>query len=83
MPAMAVADSAQFNITVQPLSVALKTFADQANMQVPYRYDEVAGIKGNAVSGKLDKHAALARLLQHTGLEAVYTAQNAATIRPD
>lgn len=81
MPAMAVADSARFHIAAQPLSVALKTFADQANMELLYKYDDVSGIKGNAVSGELEKHTALERLLRHTGLEAVYTAPNAATIR--
>jgi outer membrane receptor protein involved in Fe transport len=82
VPAMAMADAARFNITAQPLPAALKAFADQAHMQVLYQYDAVSGATGNAVSGKLDKHAALEQLLKNTGLEAVYSSETAATIRP-
>jgi len=80
--AIAMADSARFSITAQPLSSALKTFADQANMQLLYKSSEVSGITGNAVSGELDKRVALELLLKNTGLAAVYSSDTAATIRP-
>jgi outer membrane receptor for ferric coprogen and ferric-rhodotorulic acid len=82
IPAMAMADSARFNIAAQPLPQALKAFADQAHMQVLYQYDAVAGATGNAVSGTLEKRDALERLLKNTGLEAIYSSGSAVTIRP-
>jgi iron complex outermembrane recepter protein len=81
VPAMAVADSARFNIPAQPLPIALKAFATQAHMQLLYQYDAVEGAKGNPVSGDLDKHRALTQLLRNTGLEAIYSSDSAATIR--
>lgn len=80
-PAMAVADSAQFDIPAQPLPAALKAFAAQAHMQLLYPYEVVAGAQANPVSGDLDKHAALAQLLRNTGLEVIYSSESAATIR--
>ena len=81
-PAMAMADSAHFNISAQPLPAALKAFAVQANMQLLYQYSAVAGASGNAVIGDLDKHAALEQLLRGTGLAPVYSSESSATIRP-
>jgi iron complex outermembrane receptor protein len=82
MPAMAFADSARFDIPAQPLPTALKAFASQAHMQLLYQYSAVAKAKGNAVSGDLEKHAALAQLLKDSGLEVIYSSDSAATIRP-
>lgn len=82
VPAMAIANSANFHIAAQSLPLALKAFADQANMEILYRYGEVSQITGNAVVGKLDTHIALKDLLRNTGLEAVYSSNDAATIRP-
>ena len=81
VPALAFADSATFHIAAQPLPGALKEFAAQSHMNILYRYDDISAIKGNAVAGKLDTHAALEALLRNTGLEAVYSSGSAATIR--
>jgi TonB-dependent receptor len=81
-PGRASADPAQFDITAQPLPSALKNFATQAKMQLLYRYDAVSHATANPVVGELEKHTALERLLEGTGLEAVYTNPNTATIRP-
>ena len=51
-------------------------------MQLVYRYDVVASATANAVVGEYEKRAALELLLHGTGLEAIYSADNAATIRP-
>jgi TonB-dependent receptor len=80
-PGSASADPARFNITAQPLPNALKNFAAQAKMQLLYRYDVVSQAMATPVTGQLEKHAALERLLQGTGLEAVYSNANTATIR--
>jgi outer membrane receptor protein involved in Fe transport len=79
-PALAIADSAQFNIPAQPLPAALKTFAAQADMQLLYKYDVVEGARGNQVIGDFEKHAALRKLLRNTGFTAVYSSDSAATI---
>jgi TonB-dependent receptor len=80
-PGSASADPARFDINAQPLPNALKNFAAQAKMQLLYRYDVVSHATATPVTGQLEKHAALERLLQGTGLEAVYSDANTATIR--
>jgi len=75
------ADSAIFNIAAQPLPTALKNFAAQTKMQLLYRYDLVSRATASRVVGDLDKHAALDAMLKGTGLEAVYSSENTATIR--
>ncbi|HEY0747794.1 MAG TPA: TonB-dependent receptor [Steroidobacteraceae bacterium] len=80
-PGSAVADPARFDISAQPLPNALKNFAAQAKMQLLYRYDVVSRATASPVTGSLEKHAALEQLLRGTGLEAVYSNDNTATIR--
>lgn len=81
-PAFALADTARFEIRSEPLSTALKAFAEQAHMQLLYEYAIVQNVQGNSVIGVIDKHAALNDLLRNTGLEAVFSANDAATIKP-
>src|ERR1700689_2396238 len=81
VPDSASADPARFDITAEPLPNALKHFAAQAKMQLLYRYDVVSHATATPVTGQLEKHAALERLLQGTGLVAVYSDENTATIR--
>jgi len=80
-PGEARADPARFDIAAQPLPSALKNFAAQAKMQLLYRYDIVSRATASPVAGKLERHAALDQLLRGTGLEAVYSNDNTATIR--
>src|SRR6202140_3988581 len=80
-PGKASADPAQFDIAAQPLPNALKSFAAQAKMQLLYRYDVVSHATASPVTGQLERHAALDLLLRGTGLEAVYSNDNTATIR--
>src|SRR3984957_2378155 len=80
-PGSAAADPARFDISAEPLPHALKQFAAQAKMQLLYRYAVVSHATATPVTGQLEKHAALERLLQGTGLEAVYSDANTATIR--
>jgi TonB-dependent receptor len=81
-PGRASADAAQFDIAAQPMPSALKNFAVQAKMQLLYRYEVVGRATAKPVTGRLEKHAALEQLLRGTGLEAVYSGGNIATIRP-
>src|SRR3569832_323857 len=80
-PGEASADPARFDIAPQPLPDALKNFAVQAKMQLLYRYDVVSHATANPVTGQLEKRAALEQMLRGTGLEAVYSGENSATIR--
>src|SRR5215213_4144321 len=81
-PGMAHADPAQFDIGPQPLPDALKNFAAQAKMQLLYRYDVVRNATANPVTGQLEKHAALEQMLRGTGLVAIFSGADTATIRP-
>lgn len=81
-PGSANADPAQFDIGPQPLPDALKNFAAQAKMQLLYRYDVVRNATANPVTGQLEKHAALEQMLRGTGLVAIYSGADTATIRP-
>lgn len=81
-PGRANADPAHFAIGAQPLPDALKNFAAQAKMQLLYRYDVVRNATATPVAGQLEKHAALEQMLQGTGLVAIYSGENTATIRP-
>src|SRR5258705_12835792 len=51
-------------------------------MQLLYRYDVVRNATANPVTGQLEKHVALKQMLRGTGLEAIYSEENTATIRP-
>lgn len=70
-----------FQIAAQPLVPALKAFAEQANMQLLYKHDVVERATANAVMGDFGRRSALEQLLRGTGLEIVFTAEDAATIR--
>ena len=51
-------------------------------MQLLYEYAIVRDLRGNAVNGVMEKHAALEALLRNTGLKAIFSSADAATIRP-
>ena len=80
-PALAHAGTARFEIKAEPLSAGLKDFAQQAHMQPLYEYGLVRNLRGNAVQGVMEKHAALEVLLHNTGLKAIFSSADAATIR--
>jgi hypothetical protein len=82
VPLASMAGAARFDIDRQPLSAALKTFADQSHMQLLYQYDTVAGFTANALTGELETHVALESLLRHSGLQVIYSSDTAATIIP-
>src|SRR3546814_6504145 len=51
-------------------------------MQLLYRSETINGATVRPLKGELDKRQALQRLLEGTNLEAVYSADDATTIRP-
>ncbi len=79
----AAAQSAQtrsFDIPPQPLSSALRQFADQSGMQLAYRTTELQGIASPGYHGSASSTQALARLLAGTGVSYSVTAANTVTI---
>jgi iron complex outermembrane recepter protein len=82
LSAFALAEPLPFDIPAQPLATALKTFADQAKMQLLYKPDAISAGTSNALMGDFEKRTALELLLKDTGLEVVFSEGNAATIRP-
>lgn len=84
LPAMVegTGDGVLFNLPAQPLLAALKAFAEQADVQLIYKHEVVKRATANAVVGRYERHEALKQLLKDTGLEGVFTTEDAATIRP-
>ena len=80
-PVSAYAGDAQFDIPAQPMPLALKVFAAQAQMQLFYVYPAIEAARGNPLQGELNKRRALEELLRGSGLEAVFSSDDHATIR--
>ena len=72
-----------FNIPRQRADAALNQFAQQADIQLLFRYDVVNRFFANSVIGRYTPEDALQRMLQDTGLKAVYSEQGSLTIQID
>lgn len=70
-----------FEIRPQPVSTALKTFADQAGMQLIFTERDVWPLETAGVHGNLAPRDALATMLRGTGLEFEFTANNVIVVR--
>lgn len=68
----------EFNIAAQPLSQALREYAQQSGDQVVFYSDIGKGREAPALAGSYTRQEALQRLLEHTGLK--YRRVNAKTI---
>lgn len=84
LPAPARAQAPQgtiaFNIPAQDLGTALTAFADKAGLRLLFPSDLVAGRRSAGLSGAFTPDAAMARLLQGTGLVYRFTRGNTVTI---
>lgn len=77
-PSMAKdAAAVQFRIPAQPVQSALALFARQSGLQILFPYDQVAGLRAQAVTGTMTPEAALAQLIAGTGLKINHTSSNA------
>lgn len=78
------ADSARvdFAIDAQPLATALIAFGKQANIQVLTSGSSVASFRSTGLSGCYSPDAAMARLLQGTGLRYEFTDRHTVVIKP-
>jgi outer membrane cobalamin receptor len=70
-----------FNIPAQTLSSALKTFAEDTDLQMLYSSDAVKGIRSNSVNGKHQPKEALNILLGGTGLSFKFTDSNTVVVQ--
>nr|WP_281413084.1 TonB-dependent siderophore receptor [Marivibrio halodurans] len=69
-----------FDIAAQPLADALIAFNEQADLQVAFRTDEVAGLTSRPVAGSYAPEAALRLLLDGTGLTFSRSAERTITV---
>lgn len=60
-----------FNVPAGDATAALKTFSQQAGVEVLFPTDAAQGVRTNAVSGSLTPRAALERMVAGTGFEVV------------
>ncbi|MFZ5609187.1 MAG: TonB-dependent receptor domain-containing protein [Pseudomonadota bacterium] len=70
-----------FDIAPQELSAALKAYADQAKVQMFYEQSLVAGRRSGGVSGAFPRDAALAAVLQGTGLAFAFSGDSTVIVR--
>ena len=69
-----------FDVSAQPLTVALPLFGQQAGIQVSVDGDLVSGLRTNGVTGTMTVEAALQQLLAGTGLTYRFTAADSVTL---
>src|SRR5690606_2189770 len=76
--AAAAADGArvEYDIPAQSLGAALKSFAQQSNVQVMFAPEAVEGIEAPAVRGLYQPDAALGQLLARANLDYRYVGDN-------
>jgi len=72
----------QFDIPVQPLAASLRALANQADIQIVFSPEAVAGRNGPAVSGTMSAREALDRLLEAASLEFVVEGEDTIVVRP-
>jgi iron complex outermembrane recepter protein len=80
MGAQAQDEVMDFDIPGQALSSALKTFADQADLQLLYESEVVEGRQTTGVMGRFTSQEALRRLLSGTGTGLLYSFTDANTV---
>jgi outer membrane receptor protein involved in Fe transport len=69
-PAIAAAQTAEFNVPREPVSRAIRTLGQQAGVQIIVSGDLARGKTSNAIVGTMGVEQALTRLLAGTGLQA-------------
>ncbi|WP_233171791.1 TonB-dependent receptor [Dyella sp. ASV21] len=80
--ASAQAPRIDFTISAQPLATALIAFGKQANVQVLTSGSAVASYRSTGLNGSYSAEAAIARLLQGTGLLYEFTDSHTVVIKP-
>ena len=76
------AESVAIDIPAQSADLAVKRFVELTKYQLVYSPEVLRGLNSKPVSGSMTPRAALAVMLQGTGVQIVDTGEGAATIRP-
>jgi outer membrane receptor protein involved in Fe transport len=71
----------QFHIQAQSVSSALRTFANQAELQLIFSEQDVRNLSSPGVNGRLSPQSALDSLLNGTDLRYEFTANNVVVVR--
>ncbi len=69
-----------FSIAPQPIATALDQFSRQSGITVAYSAIQLAGIRSPGVNGAMTPRAALRALLTGSGVEFVFTSDDAVTL---
>ncbi|MDM3870682.1 TonB-dependent receptor [Porticoccus sp. W117] len=81
--ALAESQTVAFDIQQQSATSALNTFAEQANIQIMFSFDEAKDINANALKGTYSTEAALNQLLKNTGLKFQLTSSGSYVVREE
>lgn len=79
--AVAEFPAVEFDIPAQPVSSALRAYAQQAKVQLLVLTEGLGEVQANAVTGRLDPQTALEVLLAGTGLQAEYRSDATVTVQ--
>lgn len=71
LPLAAADERRSYDLPAGEATTTLKQFAEQARREIIFPAEGVAGVRTNAVRGKLTEHEALSLLLANTGLVSV------------
>lgn len=80
MPTLWV-ETVDFDIPEQSATTGLRTFAEQANVQVLFAHDAVRAVRTNEFRGRAGRARALEAILAGTGLESAIGPRDTATVR--
>jgi iron complex outermembrane receptor protein len=67
-PAMAADRSTEFHIAAQPMQGALNALSEQSGVRLLYPYDQVAGLRSRAVTGRMPTRQALEKIIERSPL---------------
>jgi iron complex outermembrane receptor protein len=67
-PAAAAERATDFNIAAQPMQSALNALSEQSGVRLLYPFDQVSGLRSQAVSGRMPIREALEKIIQRSPL---------------
>jgi iron complex outermembrane receptor protein len=67
-PATAADKSTEFHIAAQPMQGALNALSEQSGVRLLYPYDQVAGLRSQAVTGRMPTRQALEKIIARSSL---------------
>lgn len=76
-----VAQVHDFRIEAQAMKTALTRFSEQSGMRILYPYDDVEGLRSNAVSGRVSARRALERMIAGHRLRIASMRENIVVLR--